>query len=490
MKKAIIIGSGIGGIALSIRLAQMGYLVKVFESNSYPGGKIHSIEKEGFRFDAGPSLFTMPDYVDELFKLCDENPRDYFNYKRKKIGCKYFWEDGTELIAYGDKKSFLNEVEKKLNIPKKILTQYFKKAKVKYDSTSPLFLNKSLHKIKTYLSKEALKAVLSSYKYDIFKSLHQVNQEQLKEPHLVQLFDRFATYIGSDPFQVSGMMSLIQHLEKHFGTYVPLKGMISITESLFHLSKRQGVEFIFNSKVDRIIVEKNNSKGIKSNGKFHQSDIVISNMDINPTYNILMQDFLKQKKIINNKPSSSALIFYWGISKNFPNLDLHNIFFSKNYNEEFEQIFEYYNISNDPTVYLNITSKDVKGDAPMGCENWFVMINSPYNNGQDWDLIVSRVRKNVIKKLSKILKTDISKNIVAEEIMTPVDIQNKTSSHLGSLYGPSSNNLLSAFFRHSNFSSDIKNLFFCGGSVHPGGGIPICLLSAKITAELINKINK
>ena len=98
MKKAIIIGSGIGGIALSIRLSKMGYLVKVFESNSYPGGKIHSIEKQGFRFDAGPSLFTMPEYVDDLFKLCGENPRDFFNYKRKNIGCKYFWEDGTEYI--------------------------------------------------------------------------------------------------------------------------------------------------------------------------------------------------------------------------------------------------------------------------------------------------------------------------------------------------------------------------------------------------------
>ena len=347
-----------------------------------------------------------------------------------------------------------------------------------------------MHKVKTFFSKETLKALLSFNKYDIFKSLHQINKEELKEPHLIQLFDRFATYVGSNPFQVSGMMSLIQHLENHFGTYIPLKGMVSITESLVNLAKRQGVEFLFESNVDRIVIENNTAKGIMSKGHFSPSDIVISNMDINPTYNILMPEISKPKKIVNNIPSSSALIFYWGISKQHPNLDLHNIFFSNNYKQEFEEIFKNYNISDDPTVYINITSKDIKKDAPKNCENWFVMVNAPYDKGQDWDLIVNKVRKSVIKKISRNLKVDISKDIITEEILTPLIIQSKTKSYLGALYGPSSNKRLSAFFRHSNFSSDVKNLFFCGGSVHPGGGIPICLLSAKITAELINKIDK
>ena len=488
MKKAIIIGSGIGGIALSIRLSSIGYKVEVFESNSFPGGKIHSIKKNGFRFDAGPSLFTMPEYVDELFKICNENPRNYFNYKKKKIGCKYFWEDGKKLIAYGDKSKFITEVENKLGVPKEVLINYFDRAKTKFDKTAPLFLNKSLHKIKTYLSKEAINAIFSFNKYDFFKSLNKTNEEQLKEPHLVQLFNRFATYIGSDPFQTSGMMTLIQHLEQHFGTFVPTKGMISITESLVNLAKRQGVKFIFNSYVDNILLEKNSVKGITSHGKNYLSDIVVSNMDINPTYNLLLSKVKMSKRIANNKPSSSALIFYWGISKKFANLDLHNIFFSGNYNEEFEQIFKNQNISDDPTIYINITSKDIKNDAPKNCENWFVMINCPYDNGQNWDLIVNRVREKIKKKMSHILGVEISKYIVTEEVLTPKAIQSKTKSHLGALYGPSSNSRISAFLRHSNFSNKINNLFFCGGSVHPGGGIPICLLSAKITAELIQKI--
>ena len=486
MKKAIIIGSGIGGIALSIRLSKMGYLVKVFESNSYPGGKIHSIEKQGFRFDAGPSLFTMPEYVDDLFKLCGENPRDFFNYKRKNIGCKYFWEDGTKLVAYGNKQEFINEVEKKLGVPHEVLSKYFNKAKIKYDDTTPLFLEKTLHKITNYFSKETLNALISFHKYDIFKSLHQINEKELKEPHLIQLFDRFATYIGSDPFQVSGIMSLIQHLETHFGTYIPTKGMISITESLVELAKRQGVEFIFESNVEKIIIENKSAIGIKSKGLLYNSDLVISNMDINPTYNILMSEVKKPKNIVKIKPSSSALIFYWGMSNKYPNLDLHNIFFSNDYKKEFKEIFNNHSISDDPTVYINITSKDIEGEAPKNCENWFVMVNSPYDKGQDWNFIVEKVRKSIIKKISRILGKDISKNITTEEILTPPEIQKKTKSHLGALYGPSSNKILSAFFRHPNFSRDINNLYFCGGSVHPGGGIPICLLSAKITAELID----
>ena len=408
--------------------------------------------------------------------------------KKKQIGCKYFWEDGKKLIAYGDKSKFTTEVENKLGVPEDVLINYFERAKTKFDKTAPLFLNKSLHKVKTYLSRDAINAILSFNKYDFFKSLNEINEQQLKEPHLVQLFNRFATYIGSDPFQTSGMMTLIQHLEQHFGTFVPIKGMVSITESLVSLAKRQGVKFIFNSYVDNILLENNSAKGITSLGKNYLSDVVISNMDINPTYNLLLSKFKMPKRIANNKPSSSALIFYWGISKKFPNLDLHNIFFSGDYKEEFEQIFKNQNISDDPTIYINITSKDVKKDAPKNCENWFVMINCPYDSGQDWDLIVDRVRKIIKKKISRILGEDISKNIVTEEILTPKIIQNKTKSHLGALYGPSSNSRISAFLRHSNFSKKINNLFFCGGSVHPGGGIPICLLSAKITAELIQKI--
>ena len=488
MNKSIVIGSGIAGIASSIRLAKKGYSVKVFEGNSFPGGKIHSFEKSGYRFDGGPSLFTMPQFIDELFELCGENPKDYFSYIKKEIACNYFWEDGIKLVAYGNKEDFLNEVEKKLGVPKEKLINYFNRSQKKYDLTAPLFLEKSLHKLKTFISKEAINAILFLGKYDIFKTLHEVNKEVLEEPHLIQFFDRFATYNGSNPYQTSGMMSLITHLEQHYGTFLPVKGMVSITDSLVQLAKRQGVEFVYNSYVNQIIIDNKKAKGVESNGCFYASDVVISNMDINPTYKFLIPNEPKPKKILDAESSSSAVIFYWGISREFKELDLHNIFFSENYFDEFKSIFNQNTVSKDPTVYINITSKDIPGDAPENSENWFVMINTPADKGQDWNSMVNEIRKNVKKKISRNLGVDIGKYIEIEEVLTPKIIQHKTQSHQGALYGPSSNDRLSAFFRHPNFSRKIENLFFCGGSVHPGGGIPLCLLSAKITSDLVKKL--
>jgi phytoene desaturase len=487
LKKAIIIGSGVGGLATALRLKAQGLDVVVFENNSYPGGKLSSFNLGQYRFDAGPSLLTMPHYIDELFELFNENPKDYFNYKRKDISCKYFWEDKTVLNAYSDKNKFINEINKVLKVDKNIVTKYLLKAKKKYDLTKNIFLEQSLHKIKTYLSSDLIKGIFNLYIFQINKTLDTVNQDELKEPHLVQLFNRFATYNGSSPFKTPGMMTLIQHLEQEYGTFVSEKGMINIPKSIFDLAKRNGVKFEFNKLVNEIVVKNNKVVGVKVNNTVIKSDFVVSNMDIVPTYKKLLKKSYQPKKVLNQERSSSALIFYWGIKKTFKNLELHNIFFSNNYKKEFDSIFELGTISDDPTVYINITSKDVVSDAPKESENWFVMINSPNDTGQDWNEIIKTVRKNTINKINRTLNIDIESFIEFEKVFSPKTIEKNTQSYLGSLYGSSSNNKMSAFLRHPNFSKHIQNLYFCGGSVHPGGGIPLCLLSAKIVSELIKK---
>jgi len=487
LKKAIIIGSGVGGLATALRLKAQGLDVVVFENNSYPGGKLSSFNLGQYRFDAGPSLLTMPHYIDELFELFNENPKDYFNYKRKDISCKYFWEDKTVLNAYSDKNKFINEINKVLKVDKNIVTKYLLKAKKKYDLTKNIFLEQSLHKIKTYLSSDLIKGIFNLYIFQINKTLDTVNQDELKEPHLVQLFNRFATYNGSSPFKTPGMMTLIQHLEQEYGTYVSKKGMINIVNSLYKLGLRQNIEFKFNHLVSEIILENNKAVGVRVNNQTFKSGVVISNMDIVPTYKSLLKTSFHPEKILQQERSSSALIFYWGINKSFKNLELHNILFSNNYKKEFDSIFELGTISDDPTVYINITSKDVVSDAPKESENWFVMINSPNDTGQDWNEIIKTVRKNTINKINRTLNIDIESFIEFEKVFSPKTIEKNTQSYLGSLYGSSSNNKMSAFLRHPNFSKHIQNLYFCGGSVHPGGGIPLCLLSAKIVSELIKK---
>ena len=485
MKKVIVIGSGIAGLAVSIRLALKGYDVKVFEQNSYPGGKLSSFSIKDYRFDAGPSLFTMPHLVTELFKLAGEDVKNYFEFSKKEIACNYFWQDGTSFTAYGERKKFLKEVEKIFGEPQYNVDKYLKKAKKKYDLTSSLFLEQSLHKVKTFISLDTLKALFQLKTFELQKSLHQANTQSFSSPHLIQLFDRYATYNGSDPYQTSGIMTLIQHLESAYGTFVPKKGMVSITESLYGLAKRLGVKFSFETVVKEIKVELGVISGIKTKSGSFSSDYVISNMDVFHTYKKLLPNEILPINRLKQERSSSAVIFYWGIKQSFPDLDLHNIFFSKNYKKEFQAIFKDKTVSEDPTIYINITSKEVVGDAPKGCENWFIMINTPADHGQDWTQIVNRLRSHIITNISKRLNVNLKNLIVCEEVLTPPDIESKTQSYMGALYGASSNDTMAAFLRHPNFSNRIKNLYFCGGSVHPGGGIPLCLLSAKIVDELI-----
>ena len=485
MKKVIVIGSGIAGLAVSIRLALKGYNVQVFEQNSYPGGKLSSFSIKDYRFDAGPSLFTMPHLVTELFKLAGEDVKNYFEFSKKEIACNYFWQDGTSFKAYGERKKFLKEVEEIFNEPQYNVDQYLKKAKKKYDLTSSLFLEQSLHKLKTFISLDTLKALFQLKTFELQKSLHQANTQSFSSPHLIQLFDRYATYNGSDPYQTSGIMTLIQHLESAYGTFVPKKGMVSITESLFGLAKRLGVKFSFETGVKEIKVKLGVVSGIKTKSDSFSSDYVISNMDVFHTYKKLLPNEIPPINRLKQERSSSAVIFYWGIKQSFPDLDLHNIFFSKNYKKEFQAIFKDKTVSEDPTIYINVTSKEVVGDAPKGCENWFVMINTPADHGQDWTQIVNRLRSHIISNISKRLNVDLKNLIECEQVLTPHDIESKTQSYMGALYGASSNDTMAAFLRHPNFSNRIKNLYFCGGSVHPGGGIPLCLLSAKIVDELI-----
>jgi phytoene desaturase len=484
-KSAIIIGSGIAGLATALRLRHKGYAVTVFEANEYVGGKLHVVKKSGFRWDAGPSLFTMPHLVDELFELYNVAPTDHFSYSKKERICNYFWEDDTTFSAHAERDIFIKEAAKEFKVePQKIAT-YLKKSKEKYDLTAGIFLEKSLHKWSTYLSLETLKSLVQSYKLEVSQSLDTTNRKAFSNPHLVQLFNRYATYNGSSPYQTPGIMSMIPHLEMHYGTFLPKGGMHEITKSLYRFARQQGIEFRLNTPVREILHKNGVAKGIKTENESILADILVSNMDIFSTYKTLLKDLAHPNRILRQERSSSALIFYWGIEKTFPELDLHNILFSDEYEAEFDAIFKQKSLFHDPTIYINITSKQERTDAPEGCENWFVMINAPGNFGQDWETLRQEAKRHIIQKINRRLDIDLESLIVAEEVLDPIGIETKTSSHRGALYGAASNSQFAAFLRHPNFSKQLKNLYFCGGSVHPGGGIPLCLFSAKIVSDLV-----
>ena len=490
MKKVAIIGAGIGGISTAIRLAHKGFEVSVFEANSYAGGKLSSFDLNGYRFDAGPSLFTLPNLVEELFELVGKNPKEYFEYTKLPDICHYFWEDATKLTAWAENERFAKEVEDVTGEPAQKILDFLKDSAFKYEVLDGLFLQDSLHKLSTWTSAKALKGYLNLPKLGIFGTMNDANEKLFKNPKIVQLFNRYATYNGSDPYQTPATLNIIPHLEYNIGAFFPKKGMVSITNSLVKLAEDLGVQFFYESKVEEILVEKDKVSGIRYSNISEKNiskayDVVVSNMDVTPTYRKLMPNQKHPDRLLNQPKSSSGVIFYWGIKKQFAELGLHNIFFSDDYQQEFNTMFQEKTICQDPTVYINITSKLKPDDAPEGCENWFVLINAPANEGQNWDKIIADTRQNVIQKVSRILGENIGDLIECEEILDPRTIESKTSSAQGALYGNSSNNRYAAFLRHANFSSKIKNLYFVGGSVHPGGGIPLAISSAKIAAKYI-----
>ncbi|MDR9441837.1 MAG: 1-hydroxycarotenoid 3,4-desaturase CrtD [Schleiferiaceae bacterium] len=481
---AIVIGSGIAGLATAVRLQAAGFATRVFEANAYPGGKVTEIGGQGYRFDAGPSLFTLPELVEETIQAAGKKVEDYFHYHRHPVACRYFWDDGTELTAWGDPRRFAQEVESKLGVPAARTEKHLAHAARIYRSTTPVFLEKSLHRWKSYLNRDTLKAISQLHRLNLFNSLHTVNHKALQHPKLVQLFDRYATYNGSSPYLTPGVMSSIPHLEHNLGTFYPRGGMHSIPMALYRLAQDLGVRFHFHQPVERILTQDKKVSGVRVEGQRYPASVVVSNADVWPTFRALLPHERAPERVLNQPRSSSALIFYWGMAATFSELDLHNIFFTDDYREEFRQIFEAQNVSDDPTVYVNISSKVEAQDAPPDTENWFVMVNVPPDTGQDWEALTARIRQQVLRKLSARLGRDLAPLIRYEETLDPRKIEQQTASYQGSLYGASSNNPLAAFLRHPNFSPRLHGLYFAGGSVHPGGGVPLCLLSARITASL------
>jgi len=459
--------------------------VQVFEANDYPGGKLSQFEVNGYRFDAGPSLFTMPHFLEELFEESGAKLQDRFSYIRKEIVCNYFFEDGVRFTAYADKKRYAEEAARTFDVTSEQVLRYFEQSAMKYELTESLFLKKSLHKLSTYLSKDTVRAIVRAHRLGLMNTLHDENTRAFSDDRMVQLMNRYATYNGSSPYRTPGIMSMIPHLEQHYGTFFPKGGMISITNALYDRAREMGVQFHFNQRVEEILISDDKAMGIRLADRTVQCDAVLSNMDVMPTYRRLLPREKAPQRALKQERSSSALIFYWGIKKEFPELDLHNIFFASDYKKEFEVLFEGKEVAGDVTVYIHISSKDESADAPAGCENWFVMVNVPGNKGQDWDALIPQIRSRVISKLNRLLKTDVESLIEAEHVLDPRGIEARTQSYQGSLYGAASNNRFAAFLRHPNFSSRIKNLYFCGGSVHPGGGIPLCVMSGKIASEIM-----
>ena len=479
-----IVGSGVAGLASAIRFALKGFDVHLYEQSDVAGGKLNQLEGSGYRFDTGPSLFTLPHLIEELFTVAGKSASDYFSYRRLEVVTRYFYPDGSVLNAYADPTEFAKECGQKFGEPEKNIHAYLTESKRLYELTANLFIFAPFPSKKIFGSMEARQLMVNPKRLRAFTTMHKVNKQSFSDYRMVQLFDRYATYNGSNPYKAPGTLTMIPHLEHNVGAFFPEKGMRQILEALEALARDVGVTLHFSNRVERIILGNNGVEGLCVNGVDILFDAVVNDTDIFYAYPNLLPEKPLPWLYRWQQPSTSAMIFYWGVKGIHPKLELHNILFADNYRKEFEEM-ERGRISNDPTVYLFISSKQVTADAPEGCENWFTMINVPPDTGQNWPKLVAECRVTIQAKIKAMLGIDLQPIIEFEQVLDPPTIARTTSSVGGALYGISSNGMMAAFSRHPNHRKTIPGLYFVGGSVHPGGGIPLCLASAKIVDEMV-----
>ncbi len=481
MTKIIIIGAGIGGLSAAVRLAKSGFSVSVLEKNETVGGKVNFVEANGYKFDTGASLLTMKHVLEDVFEFAGREIKDYLDIVSLEPICRYFWSDETRFDASADIAKTENEIA---NLePNDVLSfrKYLADSKQKYEIAERTFLAKSLNDLPQLIRPKYLKDLL---KISTLKTLDKHNASYFKSEKLQQLFNRFATYNGSSPYEIPATFALIPYVEFGLGAWYVRGGMYEIPKALAKLASELNVEIKTNCEVEKIIIKNETAIGVKVNDGIINADFVISNADAIETYRNLLPP--ENSKFQDREPSCSGFVLLLGTRKKFLTLAHHNIFFSDDYKAEFDAIFQRKRPAKNPTIYICATSRTDETQSPAGHENLFVLINAPYTNSRtDWQKESKSYRDLIVKKLEEFGVEDLNDSIDFEQIITPEDFEKKYRANRGSIYGISSNGIFSAFMRVPNKSKTIENLYFVGGATHPGGGIPLVLLSAKMTAEMI-----
>jgi phytoene desaturase len=488
-KRVLVIGAGLGALSGAIRLARMGFDVTLFEKNPTVGGKLNEVRLGEYRFDTGPSLLTMPFVIDELFEFAGFSREEFLEFVPVEPICRYFYPDGATLDASTDIAKMKSEMAKLSVDDANAYESFLKYSERIYRLTADIFLFSPIHEFAKLIAWRNLRTLLRLPQIDPRRTVHQGVASFFKDARLVQLFDRYATYNGSNPYRAPATLNIIPYVEYVLGSYYIRGGMYRLAEAMLHVATALGVKINTSAKVEKILHDGRRVTGLIVNGEKIAGDDVLCGQDVVVAYNQLLDGFKKQREKLNRlEPSSSGLVFLWGVGKKHPALAHHNILFSGDYEKEFDQIFAAQRPPDDPTIYVAITGKSDPAHAASHGENWFVLLNMPYlTEGLNWKDETARVRQLVLQKLRN-MGFDIERHI-EESCLTPEEFYQRYLSNRGSIYGISSNRRSSAFKRPANRSRDLRGLYFAGGSTHPGGGIPLVLLSGKIAAGLIAEAN-
>ena len=488
---AVVIGSGFGGLAAAIRLGAKGYRVTVLEKLDAPGGRAYVFRKDGFTFDAGPTIVTAPFLFEELWRLCGRRMSDDVTLIPVSPFYRIRFDDGSHFDYSGDPASMRAEIARISPEDVDGYDAYMKVSeaifKVGFEQLGDVPFSKWTDMLK--IAPEMIR--LSSH-----RSVYSVVSKFFKHPHLRIVFSFHPLLIGGNPFTASSIYCLIAFLERRWGVHFAMGGTGRLVEGLVKLIHGQGGTLRFRQDVREIIVRNGAACGVRlASGEVLDADIVVSNADSATTYRYLLPAAARSRwsdnKIERARYSTSLFVWYFGTRKKYPDVLHHTMLLGPRYKELLHDMFTRKVLADDFSLYLHHPTVADPSLAPDGCDAFYVLSPVPnLESGTDWSVTAETYRRAIAQRLSDTVLPDLENQIVTSHLLTPQDFQDRLSSFRGAAFGLEPVLTQSAWFRPHNLSEDVKQLYLVGAGTHPGAGLPGVLSSARILDSIVPDVRQ
>lgn len=485
--KIVVIGSGFGGLSAAIRLQAKGHEVTILEKRDKPGGRAYVYEKDGFKFDAGPTIITAPWLIDELFSLAGEKTQDYVKLVKLDPFYNIRFEDGL-VFHYNDNKQTLLDQIRKFN-PKDV--EGYKKFAASLDEIYRVGFELIDKPFTTW--GDMLRVIPKMIRLRSDRSVYKFASKFFSDERLKICFSFHPLLIGGNPFTSTSIYAMIHQLEQEFGVWFAMGGTGALVRALCQLFNELGGQIRLNSEVAEIVVnERRRAEGVTlKNGEFIKADAVVSNADVAWTYlNLIKPQFRRKytdKRIKSMSYSMSLFVYYFGTDRKYEHMAHHEILMGPRYKGLLDDIFKHKRLADDFSLYLHRPTATDSSLAPAGCDCWYVLSPVPHLGGDvDWTKMATIYRDKIVRYLEEHYLPEISKHIVTDHYIDPLHFRDTLNSYLGSAFSVEPILTQSAYFRPHNKSEDIENLYFVGAGTHPGAGLPGVMSSGKIVARMIN----
>lgn len=485
---ALIIGAGLGGIATAARLARQGYHVTVLEQNDRPGGRCDQLVRDGHRFDLGPTLFLMPEVFAETYAALGARMDEQLDLRRIDPTYRVRFDDGLSLSLTSDLNSLHAQLEAIEPGAFGGLLRYLDEGRVNYHTSLQKFVGRNFYNYAQYFSPGNL-PLLFKLKA-LVKHYHNIGH-YFDDPHLKAAFTFQNMYLGLSPYDAPATYSLLQYTELAGGVWFPMGGLYRVIENLVEIATSLGVCFEYHTPVKQIEVDGQRATGvILKDGSRRTADVIIANADLPYVYRSLLPDRAEADRLEKLKYTCSAIMFYWATDRIYPQLDTHNMFLSGDYRDSFDRIFHDHTLPAQPSFYVHAPARVDPAAAPEGQDTLFVLVPVGHVDeraAQDWDDLVARSRSFVIRRLAELGVSDLEQHLKYEVVYTPREWMDIYNLEKGAAFGLSHNFWQVGYLRPHNRHARYRNLYFVGSSTHPGAGLPMALLSARLTTERILK---